>query len=165
MSPAQLSMRPDAPEHIYWMRRALELASKAESIDEVPVGAIIVSGGEIIGQGWNQPVSSHDPTAHAEIIALRDACRRRVNYRLPDTTMYVTIEPCAMCAGALVHARVAAVVYGASEPKAGMLRSHIGLFDQDFINTRIDYLGGVLDEECGLILSRFFQSKRRQSDV
>src|SRR5690554_300266 len=112
-------------EHEHWMRQALALAARAEEQGEVPVGAVLVREGGVLGEGFNQPISSHDPTAHAEITALRDAARRAGNYRLPDSTLYVTIEPCAMCCGALVHARVAKVVFGAREPKAGAVCSHL----------------------------------------
>jgi tRNA(Arg) A34 adenosine deaminase TadA len=145
----------------YWMQQALKLADKAAALGEVPVGAVVVQNGELIGEGFNQPISSADPSAHAEIVALRDAARRSANYRLPETTLYVTIEPCAMCTGALVHARVKRLVYGACEPRAGMVESQARLLDADHFNHRIEYQGGVLADDCGERLSRFFAAKRR----
>ncbi len=142
------------------MRRALELARHAEEAGEVPVGAVVVLDGEIIGEGWNQPIVSHDPTAHAEIVALRAAAMRIRNYRLSNATLYVTLEPCAMCAGAIVHARIARVVYGADDPKTGAARSVFRLLDAPALNHRAEVVGGVLAEECGERLKRFFQSRR-----
>lgn len=147
-------------EHEQWMRRALELAHQARVCDEVPVGAVIVRDGEIIGEGYNQPISSHDPTAHAEIIALRDAGARVGNYRLPGAILYVTIEPYTMCVGALIHARIATVVFGATEPRAGALVSHLQLHVQDIYNHRPDIIQGVLEEECAREISEFFQQRR-----
>lgn len=143
------------------MRCALALAAQAEQRGEVPVGAVLVSKGEIVGEGFNQPIASCDPTAHAEVMALRDAATRTGNYRLPDTTLYVTIEPCAMCAGALVHARVSRVVFGAPEPKAGVAVSQLQLFDAPHFNHRVQYEGGVLAEECSAMMSAFFKKRRR----
>lgn len=143
-----------------WMQRALELAARAEAEGEVPVGALVVLNGEIIGQGWNQPIRSHDPTAHAEIMALRAAAARQKNYRLTDTTLYVTLEPCAMCAGAIVHARVARVVYGATDPKAGAAGSVFNLLASPSLNHRAQVVGGVLAEECGEMLRIFFGARR-----
>jgi tRNA(adenine34) deaminase len=142
------------------MRRALELARHAQESGEVPVGAVVVLDGEVIGEGWNQPIVSNDPTAHAEIVALRAAAREVQNYRLPGSTLYVTLEPCAMCAGAIVHARVARVVYGAADPKAGVARSVFNLLDSDKLNHRAQVCGGVLDGECGELLKGFFQARR-----
>jgi len=143
-----------------FMRRALELARHAEETGEVPVGALVVQDGEVTGEGWNQPIVSHDPTAHAEIVALRAAAARSRNYRLSNATLYVTLEPCAMCAGAIVHARVARVVYGADDPKTGAARSVFRLLDAPALNHRTEIAGGVLAEECGTLLRRFFQSRR-----
>ena len=143
------------------MRIALELASKAEAADEVPVGACIVLDGEIIGQGWNQPIGSSDPTAHAEIIALRDAAKKVQNYRLPGTTLYVTIEPCAMCVGAMVHARVKRLVYGAPEPRTGAVSSAFSLLEEGAHNHSIEVAGNVLADECSAKMREFFAERRR----
>lgn len=144
-----------------WMRRALELATHGEaSEDEVPVGAVLVRGGEVLGEGWNRNITLHDPTAHAEIVALRAAGQRERNYRLVGTTLYVTLEPCAMCAMALVHARVARVVYGALDPKTGAAGSVFDLLGSDRHNHRIALAGGVLGDEAGAMLSAYFRRKR-----
>ncbi len=143
-----------------WMLRALELASHAEAAGEVPVGAVVVLNGEVIGEGWNQPIVTHDPSAHAEMVALRAAARQTKNYRLTGATLYVTLEPCAMCAGAMVHARIARVVYGAADPKAGAAGSVFSLLDSDRLNHRAEVVGGVLAGECGEVLRQFFQSRR-----
>ena len=142
------------------MRRALDLARHAEQAGEVPVGALVVLNDEVIGEGWNQPIVSHDPTAHAEIVALRAAATRMKNYRLTDTTLYVTLEPCAMCAGAIVQARVARVVYGAADPKAGAAGSVFDLMESASLNHRAQIAGGVLAEECGAMLRKFFEARR-----
>jgi tRNA(adenine34) deaminase len=142
------------------MSQALELARRAQKVDEVPVGAVIVLDNELVGSGFNQPISAHDPTAHAEIIALRDAARRIGNYRLPGTTLYVTLEPCMMCAGAMVHSRVKRLVYGARDPKTGVIDSDLGAFDQTVVNHKISTTGGVMAKECGALLSDFFRMKR-----
>jgi tRNA(adenine34) deaminase len=136
------------------------LAQQADARGEVPVGAVLVRAGEIIGEGYNCPISTNDPTAHAEVVALRDAAKRVGNYRLPETTLYVTVEPCAMCAGALVHARVSRVVYGATEPKAGVAHSHLSLFDAPHFNHRVQCEGGVLQENAAELLRDFFRSRR-----
>ncbi|MBY4675757.1 tRNA adenosine(34) deaminase TadA [Marinobacterium arenosum] len=143
-----------------WMEYALQLAERAAEAGEVPVGAVLVHQGEVIGEGWNRPISGHDPSAHAEIIALRDAAQRLQNYRLVDSTLYVTIEPCTMCAGAIVHARVARVVFGASEPKAGAVISNGQLFDQPWLNHRVTYSGGLLADACSERISAFFRQRR-----
>jgi tRNA(adenine34) deaminase len=143
-----------------FMRRALELAAEAAMAGEVPVGAVLVRDGSIIGEGWNSPISRCDPTAHAEVLALRDAALRVGNYRLPGSTLYVTIEPCTMCAGALVHARVARVVYGAAEPKAGVAASNLMLFDAPHFNHRVSFERGVLQTECSVLMSEFFRARR-----
>ena len=144
----------------YFMRQALVQAEKAAAQDEVPVGAVVVVEGEIIGRGWNRPISSHDPCAHAEIVALRDAAGSLQNYRLINATLYVTIEPCTMCAGALVHARVSRIVYGATEPKSGVVESNPCVFDADYFNHQVAYSGGVLADECSLLISNFFKRRR-----
>ncbi len=144
----------------HWMRYALLLAERARALDEVPVGAVIVRDGQVIGEGWNQPISAHDPTAHAEVIAIRDASLRSGNYRLVGATLYVTIEPCTMCAGALVHARIERLVYGASEPKAGAIVSASQVLDNPRMNYRISHQGAVLEEVCAAGISRFFADRR-----
>ena len=142
------------------MQRALALAQQAAVKGEVPVGAVLVCEGEVIGEGFNCPITTNDPTAHAEVMALRDAAKRISNYRLPNTTLYVTVEPCAMCAGALVHARVARVVYGTPEPKAGVADSHLSLFSAPHFNHRVCCEGGVLQEDCANLMQDFFRSRR-----
>jgi tRNA(adenine34) deaminase len=143
-----------------WMRRALELAGRAEAAGEVPVGAVLVQDGEVVGEGWNRPIGAHDPTAHAEIEALRDAARRLANYRLPGTILYVTLEPCVMCAGAILHARVARVVFGARDPKGGAAGSVFDLLGTDRLNHRVEVASGVLADACGQRLQAFFQARR-----
>jgi len=143
-----------------YMQRALELAARAESEGEVPVGALVVLNGEIIGEGWNRPITMHDPTAHAEIVALRAAADRLANYRLTGATLYVTLEPCPMCAGAMVHARIARVVYGATDPIAGAAGSVFNLLNAETLNHRAVVEGGVLADECRQRLKAFFQSRR-----
>jgi tRNA(adenine34) deaminase len=144
----------------YWMQLALEQAQLAAAAGEVPVGAVLVKNDELVAAGFNQPIRSCDPTAHAEIIALRTAARKFSNYRLPETTLYVTIEPCAMCAGALVHARVRRLVFGAVEPRAGAIVSTQQLLDAPQFNHRVAYQGGVLAEQCGEVMQRFFRQRR-----
>ncbi|MCH8163469.1 MAG: tRNA adenosine(34) deaminase TadA [Proteobacteria bacterium] len=144
-----------------WMQYALSLAKKAEQQDEVPVGAILVMDDECIAEGWNKPISSNDPTAHAEIMILRAASEQLQNYRLPGTTLYVTLEPCMMCAGALIHARVARVVYGATDPKAGAAGSVFELLGTDKLNHKIEITRGVMKDECASLLTSFFQHRRR----
>ena len=146
----------------YYMREALSLAHAAECLGEVPVGALVVRDGEIIGRGFNSPIGESDPTAHAEIAALRDAARRVGNYRLPGATLYVTLEPCAMCAGAILHARIARVVYGARDPKTGVHGSVDDLFAVERLNHHTSVEGGVLAEECSRALSAFFAARRAQ---
>lgn len=145
---------------VAYMRRALDLARHAELAGEVPVGALVVLNDEVIGEGWNQPIVSHDPTAHAEMVALRAAAARMKNYRLTDAILYVTLEPCAMCAGAIVHARVARVVYGAADPKAGAAGSVFNLLESPSLNHRAQITRGVLAEDCGQSLKAFFQARR-----
>lgn len=144
-----------------WMQYALSLAKKAEQQDEVPVGAILVMDDECIAEGWNKPISSNDPTAHAEIMILRAASEQLQNYRLPGTTLYVTLEPCMMCVGALIHARVARVVYGATDPKAGAAGSVFELLGTDKLNHKIEITRGVMKDECASLLTSFFQRRRR----
>ena len=147
------------------MRRALDLAQRAAGEGEVPVGAVLVRNGEVIGEGCNCPIGTHDPTAHAEIRALRSAGERVGNYRLTGSTLYVTLEPCVMCAGALIHARVALVVYGAEDPKAGACGSRFDLLPSDSrFNHRTECTGGVLTEDCGELLRSFFRERRRTSE-
>ncbi len=144
------------------MRMAIELAKRSESLGEVPVGAIVVLGEEVIGEGWNRPISHHDPSAHAEIVALRSAGQHLNNYRLIDTRLYVTLEPCVMCAGAIIHARVSQVIFGASDPRAGAAGSRFDLLPSDGrFNHRTECFGGVMAEECGNLLREFFRKKRK----
>lgn len=145
---------------IEFMQRALALAAEAEARGEVPVGALLVRGDSILGEGFNRPIEAHDPTAHAEIEALRAAGRAEADYRLVDATLYVTLEPCLMCAAAIVHARVRRVVFGAWDPKAGAAGSTIDAFKLPAMNHRVDVFGGVLERECGERLTRFFVAKR-----
>jgi tRNA(adenine34) deaminase len=142
------------------MRAALEQATEAERRGEVPVGAVVVLEGEVIGAGFNQPIGAHDPTAHAEIVAMRQAAQRTGNYRLTGATLYVTIEPCQMCVGAMVHARIARVVYGTREPKAGAIESAMRAHEHPALNHRMLATGGVLDEECRAVMQRFFHERR-----
>jgi tRNA(adenine34) deaminase len=148
---------------LFWMQRALELAHQAEAEGEVPVGAILVKEDQILGEGWNAPIGEHDPTAHAEIRALRNAAKRLGNYRLPDTTLYVTLEPCVMCAGAIIHARVQRVVYGAVDPKTGAAGSVFDILNSELHNHRVQISGGVLEQECSTLLKDFFQAKRNKT--
>ena len=142
------------------MRAAIAEAVKARDNGEVPVGAVVVLNGEVIGAGFNQPISSHDPTAHAEIIALRAAALAAGNYRLTDATIYVTVEPCLMCVGAMVHARIRLVVYGAPEPKAGAIQSMTNAHALPGLNHRLQAIGGVLEDECRDLLQEFFKERR-----
>lgn len=143
-----------------WMQKALDLARYAESLGEVPVGAVLVQGGECIGEGWNQPITGSDPTAHAEILALRQACSGAGNYRIPEAVLYVTLEPCPMCAGALVHARVQRVVFGAADPRTGAGGSVFSILDSDRLNHRVMLTSGVREDECGYLLQAFFKRRR-----
>ena len=143
-----------------WMKQALELAQQGAQAGEVPVGAVLVREGEVLGQGFNQPILSHDPTAHAEIVALRAASRAQQNYRLPGSTLYVTLEPCTMCFGALVHARVSRLVYAAREPRAGVCVSQLQLPSVDFYNHKLLVEGGVLEADSAQLLKAFFASRR-----
>ncbi|MCW3149208.1 tRNA adenosine(34) deaminase TadA [Stutzerimonas stutzeri] len=147
-----------------FMREALVLAAQGAVEGEVPVGAVLVCHGEIVGRGYNCPISRNDPSAHAEMVAIRDAAGALRNYRLPGCTLYVTLEPCSMCAGLIVHSRVQRVVYGASEPKAGAVVSRGRFFEQDFLNHRVLVEGGVLAAECGELLSAFFRQRRQKGE-
>jgi tRNA(adenine34) deaminase len=144
----------------HFMGLALDLAREAGAAGEVPVGALVVLEGEIVGRGCNHPIGRSDPTAHAEIMALRDAAARLGNYRLPGCSLFVTLEPCAMCAGAIMHARIARVVFGARDPKTGVAGSVIDLFGEERLNHHAEVVGGVLEAECGGLLSAFFAARR-----
>lgn len=144
----------------HWMRCALALAQQAQAEGEVPVGALVILDHQIIGEGWNQPIGLSDPSAHAEIAALRAAARRQSNYRLPGATLYVTLEPCVMCVGAIMHARIARVVYGATDPKTGAAGSMFELLGSDKFNHQVEVTGGVLADQCAELLRNFFQSRR-----
>lgn len=143
------------------MGYALSLARQAASEHEVPVGAVIVRDGVILGEGYNRPIASCDPTSHAEIVALRQACANERNYRIPGSTLYVTVEPCSMCAGAILHGRVDRVVFGATEPKAGAVVSAQRFFEQPFVNYAVQCEGGCLAEECSQLMSGFFEMRRQ----
>lgn len=145
----------------YWMSRALELAGMARDQDEVPVGALVVVDGKLLGEGHNQMISSADPTAHAEINALRQAAQKLHNYRLVGATLYSTIEPCTMCAGAMIHARINRLVYGASEPRAGAIASTIQALANKNLNHRIEVKAGVMEDACSQIITQYFKAKRR----
>lgn len=147
----------------FFMQAALEQARLAGAAGEVPVGAVVVREGEIVGRGFNQPILAHDPSAHAEVMALRDAGARLGNYRLPGCTLYVTLEPCAMCSGAIMHARLARVVFGARDPKTGVAGSVIDLYAERRLNHHAEITGGVLAEECGQLLSHFFAARRNKT--
>ncbi|GAC1380220.1 MAG: tRNA adenosine(34) deaminase TadA [Aquirhabdus sp.] len=155
------TLEPFTSQDHIWMTVALDLAKRAADLGEVPVGAVLVHDGQIIGEGFNQPITQHDPTAHAEICALRDACQRLQNYRLPlDVTLYVTLEPCTQCVGAMIHGRVARVVYAAEEPRAGSLVSARQLLDNGFYNHRFSFVGGLMAEESAALLKSFFKARR-----
>lgn len=145
---------------VHWMQRALALAKKSEDMGEVPVGAVLTLEDEMVGEGCNSPIFLSDPTAHAEILALRHAASTMKNYRLPHTTLYVTLEPCVMCFGAIIHARIQRVVYGASDPKSGAIHSVFSLGETKKFNHAVICAGGLLKGPCGKILSDFFQKRR-----
>jgi len=149
----------------FFMREALSMARSAECLGEVPVGAVVVRDGEIVGRGFNSPIGEHDPTAHAEIAALRDAARNLENYRLPGCELFVTLEPCAMCAGAILHARIARVIYGARDLKTGVHGSVVDLFAVERLNHHTEVVGGVLADECGQLLSSFFAGRRAKREL
>lgn len=144
------------------MAEAIKLAKRAAGEGEVPVGAVVVKDGELLGEGWNQPIGHNDPTAHAEIAALRNAAQHLANYRIPGTTLYVTMEPCTMCFGAIVHARVERLVYGAYEPKAGVISSNTHLMQSPVYNHVFSWDGGVCEEECSQLIQDFFRMRRAQ---
>ena len=154
---------PDRLDHIAFMREALAEALKAEAAGEVPVGAVVVSGSAIVGRGYNQPIASGDPTAHAEVVAIREASRTLGNYRLMGTRLYVTVEPCLMCVGAIVHARVGTLIYGASEPKAGAVVSGLAALNHPSLNHHVEVVGGVLADQSRAVIQRFFQTRRSQA--
>jgi tRNA(adenine34) deaminase len=159
IGPAGTGLR--RPGDVDYLRRALELARTAEAAGEVPVGALVVAtDGRVIGEGWNQPIAAHDPTAHAEIVALRAAGRAAGSYRLGGATLYVTLEPCAMCAAAMVHARIARLVFGAWDPRQGAAGSVFDLTRSRALNHALDAFGGVLADECGAQLKQFFARRR-----
>ena len=147
------------------MRQAIAQAHNAWALGEVPVGALVVKDGQVVATGFNQPIGTHDPTAHAEIMALRAAATLLGNYRLPGCELYVTLEPCTMCAGAMMHARLARVVFGASDPKTGACGSIVDLFAQERLNHHTEVVGGVLAEECGSLLKEFFAARRRAAQA
>ncbi len=144
-----------------WMRYAIRLAQRAESQGEVPVGAVLVKNDEVIAEGWNRPILEHDPTAHAEVMAIRHAGKRMQNYRLLDTTLYVTLEPCVMCMGAISQARIKHLVFGAYDPKRGAVCHALKLAEADFLNHSLSWQGGVLESECAEILTDFFKARRK----
>jgi tRNA(adenine34) deaminase len=142
------------------MRYTLDLAARAGEQDEVPVGAVIIQDDKVIGEGWNRPISTNDPTAHAEVVAMRAAAQQLGNYRLSGSTLYVTLEPCLMCAGAMIHARIGRLVFGAYDPKRGAVNSTMHAFDTRGLNHRLDVCGGVLEQDCADQLLRFFRVRR-----
>jgi tRNA(adenine34) deaminase len=154
----------EARVHTHYMRRAIDLARRASATGEVPVGAVVVRDDAVLGEGTNHPIGAHDPTAHAEIVALRAAAAAVGNYRLPGATLYSTIEPCTMCAGALVHARIGKLVYGAREPRAGAVVSTATLLGNASLNHRVAVVEGVLEAECAELLTEFFRARRDASD-
>lgn len=154
-----------AEQDIHYMRHALMLAEKAQAAGEVPVGAVLVQDARIIGEGWNQPIAQHDPSAHAEIGALRQAGRRLQNYRMPGTTLYVTLEPCPMCIGAMAHARIARLVFGAHDPKTGAAGSVLDLLASAVHTHRITVQGGVLETPCAQLLKTFFRHRRKNHNT
>lgn len=147
---------------IYWMQQALYQAELAATNGEIPVGAVLIGPNGLLAAAGNSPISRHDPTAHAEILAIRNAARHLHNYRLPGTVLYVTLEPCVMCMGALIQARIQRLVYGASDPKTGAVDSVYAIGSDGILNHGIDIIGGVLAEQCGALLKNFFQSRRKE---
>ena len=158
--PAAGTMKPPSDIDLLFMRRALEVADRAHAEGEVPVGALVVIDGNVVAEGWNRLIGAHDPTAHAEIVAMRAAAARLGNYRLTGATLYVTLEPCPMCAGAMVHARIARLVYGAADPLAGAAGTVFNLLNSDSLNHRVRVDGGVEAEICSRRLKEFFQARR-----
>jgi len=159
---AQVSDRDLQAQDEYWMKRAITLAQQGEALGEVPVGAVIVCDGAVIGEGFNQPISSCDPTAHAEVVAMRNAAAKLHNYRLVNATLYVTLEPCTMCVGALVHGRIARLVFGTPEPKAGAVVSQAQLLGASYLNHNVAYTGGICASACQQQLSAFFRRRREE---
>jgi tRNA(adenine34) deaminase len=155
----------DVVQDAVWMRQALDQAHNAWALGEVPVGAVVVKDGQVIATGFNQPIGTHDPTAHAEIMALRAAAAILGNYRLPGCELYVTLEPCAMCSGAMIHARLSRVVFGASDPKTGACGSIVNLFEQNQLNHHTQLTGGVMAQECGALLKEFFAERRKAAQA
>ena len=155
-----MSIKNYTASDLEWMSKALQLAKKAGEAGEVPVGAVLVKDAVCIGEGWNHPIGLSDPTAHAEINAIRAAAAKLDNYRLPGTTLYVTIEPCTMCIGAMLHARISRLVYGAVEPRAGAVVSQLKLPECSHYNHRLEVVGGVMADRCGAMISNFFRAKR-----
>jgi len=147
-------------DDVAWMRHALRLAERAEALGEVPIGAIVVRDDRCIAEGWNSPIGMNDPSAHAEIVALRQAGRAAGNYRLIDATLYVTLEPCVMCMGAISHARIKRLVFGAFDPKRGAVCHALSLADASFLNHRVTWQGGVLEADCSALLKGFFKARR-----
>lgn len=147
-------------DDLKWMQQSLDLAKRAEKDGEVPVGAVVVRDNEIIGTGWNRPINENDPTSHAEIMAIRAAAARTGNYRLPGAELYVTLEPCVMCAGAIIHARITRVIFGAVDPKAGAAGSVFDILGTDRLNHKTNVTGGVMEAECAAMLRLFFSQKR-----
>lgn len=152
-------------DDVMWMREAIAQAKLALEKNEVPIGAILIHNGNIIGRGFNQSIQRHDPSAHAEIVALREGAKAMRNYRLLDTTLYVTLEPCLMCIGALVHARIQRLVFGANDPKAGAVISKLQACRLPFLNHKFQYVDGILSQECGKLLSAFFARRRLENSV
>lgn len=150
-------------DDLTFMGEALDLARQAATLGEVPVGALVVKEGQIVGRGFNQPIGRHDPTAHAEVMALRDAAATLGNYRLPGCTLYVTLEPCVMCVGAIIHARIARVVFGARDPKTGAAGSVVNLFSENRLNHHAEVAEGIRAAECGALLSGFFAARRART--
>lgn len=148
--------------HQVFMAEAIAEAKKAAEFNEVPVGAVVVLNGEVIGRGFNQPIRSHNPTAHAEVMALQDAGRRIENYRLVDADLYVTIEPCTMCSGAIIHSRIARLIFGATEPKAGVVVSQKNIFNEPYFNHELEVVPGVLEAECMDVIQAFFKRRRQE---
>ncbi len=164
-SDTQMTSEEHRKTDLYWMKKAYELAQKAAGKGEVPVGAILVdSDNQCIGKGSNQPISGNDPTAHAEIIALREAAAGLENYRLPETTLFVTLEPCPMCAGAMVHARIKRLVFATPDPRTGSAGSVYNLLNSPHLNHRVDVVNGVLQQECATLLKTFFLNKRKKCE-
>lgn len=164
MTPESQTEKDQQLSHEVWMRLALEQAGLAADTGEVPVGAVLVLEGQLIAAAHNAPISENDPTAHAEIRVLRQASQSRANYRLPGSTLYVTIEPCTMCVGALIHARVAQLVFGAREPRSGAVVSSQRLLEEGQYNHRVEVVEGILADSCGQIMQSFFQQKRKRDE-